>query len=99
MCNSQIEIQIYLNNDLTKILNHITLYDISASSKVDFIRCFNFVSLDEFGDKIKDGISSISCKVSETDYSVEFSSKTESRFESKKYNRKIRKVEKIKLQI
>jgi len=27
LCNSQMEIQIYLNHDLTKILNHITLYD------------------------------------------------------------------------
>ena len=82
LCGNQLEVVIY--NDITQNPT-MSLYDNDANP--DFIICLNYTSL-----RIeKDCISSISCKIND-DYSLEFSSKTNSIHEGNKYNLLLRSV-------
>ena len=87
LCNNdKLKIELYEYTDIVNsVLNNIALYD--DNSTPDFVICLNYNNNNE-----NSCISSISCKINRESYSLEFSSKTEKKFEGKKYNLLLRSV-------
>jgi hypothetical protein len=79
ICRNNLEIVVYTDINENPEINTIAVYDKDAIP--DFVLCMNHIH-----NKQKHCISSISCKVNPEDFTVEFSSKTDPKYEGKKYN-------------
>jgi hypothetical protein len=79
-CGGALSISIYSGSELTPDKLSMTF---DKTHHIDFIICLNY---------LRQCISSISCKINPEEHYVEFSSKTQSMYESRKYNVLLRSV-------
>jgi hypothetical protein len=79
-CSGALSISIFSGNELTPEKLSMTF---DETHHIDFIICLNY---------IRQCISSISCKINSDEHYVEFSSKTQPIYESRKYNLLMRSI-------
>lgn len=79
-CDKALSVSVYSGSELTPDRISMTF---DKTHHIDFIICLNY---------LQECISSISCKINPEEHYVEFSSKTQSNYESRKYNLLLRSI-------